>query len=397
MSDRFDIAVVGGGPAGAAAAWKAAAVGARVVCFDKAAFPREKPCGDGITPRAASLVAAMGLGASLTKFHQIDGIRVFSPRRWQASWPEREGIPRTAYVARRTDFDQMLITHAAATGADVRERTRVVAPIMERGRVAGVVVRDEMGTERIVRADVVIAADGAYSTLKRALAPASSINGYTAVAIRAEMDACRDDDNYYEIYTRLWHENRALPGYGWVFPLGDQRVNIGIGYLTSYRKWRQVNAADLMANLMADLPSHWQLPDLGSLRRSKALQAWRLPTGFNTWPPFLPGIMFAGDAAGTVKPGNGAGISKALQSGMIAGECAVNSLQTDGPDDFSDYAQQLSQLWGTEYRMGRVVHRVIGNPRAMHIANTLLDQPRARRTTIRVLYGKDGLASYTEE
>lgn len=338
----------------------------------------------------------MGLGKELAKFHRIDGVRLFTPQRWQALWPERAGIPPTAYVARRTDFDQMLLTHAAAAGAQIRQSCPAVAPLMEAGRVAGVVVRDDSETERVIRADVVIAADGVYSPIKRALAPKSSINGPTAVAIRAEMPACRADDNYYEIHARIKHLGNQLPGYGWVFPLGDGRINVGIGYMTSYGQWQKVNAAAVMEDLLHELPAEWDLPALDTLRRSKALRAWRLPTGFNTWPPHLPGVMFAGDAAGTVKPSNGAGISKALQSGILAGRCAVEAIAAGGPGDLSDYSKQLSRLWGMQYRIGRAAGRIGGYPRVMKAATDLLDKPWVRKAGIWTVYGRSGLAGYTE-
>lgn len=390
MSEKYDVAVVGAGPAGSAAAWRAATSGARVICLDKAEFPRDKPCGDGITPRAVSLVRSMGLSKEIEKFHRIDGIRIYSPSPWQAKWPQRPGVPRTGYVARRTDFDLMLLNHAASSGTELRQGCKVVAPIVDGGKVSGLVVADGSGAERVVRADVVIAADGAYSAVKRALAPKSSINGYVAVAIRAEMDARRPDDHYFEIHTGVRHNGVQLPGYGWVFPVGEGRVNIGVGYLTSYKQWQEVNAATLMDELLASLPAAWELPTVAELRRTKALRAWRLPTGFNTWPPQLPGVMFAGDAAGMIKPSNGAGISKAIQSGQIAGQCAVDALAGGDPKDLSDYGAQLSRLWGNQYRMGRAVHRLIGYPSVIGTAYRLMDNRIARQAAVRFLYGGDG-------
>ncbi len=337
----------------------------------------------------------MGLGAELEKFHRIDGLRVFSPSCWETAWPQRAGMPNIGYVARRLDLDQMLLDHAASVGAEVRQGTQVVGPVLDGGRVAGVIAEDG-SNERVIRADVVIAADGAYSKFKRALAPKSRINGFQAVAIRAEMPAKRPDDHLFEIYLRIMHGQAQLPGYGWVFPLGDGRVNIGIGYVTSYKQWQDVNAASVLENMMAELPREWELPTVEQLRRTKAVRAWRLPTGFTTWPPYLPGVMFAGDAAGTVKPSNGAGISKALQSGSIAGGCAVSALDGDGPQDLSDYGAQLSKLWGNQYRFGRFVHRIAGRPWAMKAASDLLDVSAARRAAIRFLYGDGGLASYSE-
>ena len=197
----------------------------------------------------------------------------------------------------------------------------------ENGRVTGVTLR---GGET-VRADAVIAADGAYSPFKRALNLDSEYNGYSAIAIRAEMPADRPDSNMLDIYLKLQFQGDQLPGYGWVFPFGDGQVNVGLGYVNSYRKWQQINATAFLGEFMATLPPEWGLPSIAELKRSKGVRAWRLPMGFTAWPPWRPGVLFAGDALGAGKPASGAGISKALESGLAAGECAIAALATAAP------------------------------------------------------------------
>ena len=111
MTQRFDLAIVGGGPAGSAAAWQAVQTGATVVVLDKAEFPRDKPCGDGLTARAVSYLQKMGLAEEVSKFHRVDGVKVFSPSEWDLSFPRRPGMPDHGYVARRPELD----TISAAT------------------------------------------------------------------------------------------------------------------------------------------------------------------------------------------------------------------------------------------------------------------------------------------
>ena len=371
MAEHFDLAIAGGGPAGAAAAWQAVQAGARVVVLDKAEFPRDKPCGDGLTPRAVSFLQKMGLADRVGAFHRVNGARIFSPSEWNLSFPRRPGMPDHGHVARRSELDALLLDHARTAGAEVRQSAEVIAPIVDDdGRVTGLILD---GGERIT-ADAVIAADGAYSPVKRALRLESQYNGYSAIAIRAEMPVKWTDTDTLDIHLKLAFNGDQLPGYGWVFPLGGGRANIGLGYCTSYKKWHDINATRLLSEFLATLPPEWELPPISELKESKALQAWRLPMGFTAWPPWRPGILFAGDALGAARPVSGAGISKALQSGLAAGECAVAALTNGGPDDFTNYAQRMEATWGKEYRRGRFFHKLVGIPAVANTGIRVLDK-----------------------
>ena len=370
MAQRYDLAITGGGPAGSAAAWQAAQTGARVVLVDKAEFPRDKPCGDGLTPRAVGYLQKMGLAREVAKFHRVNRAKVFSPREWELSFPHRPGMPDHGHVARRLELDALLLKNAESAGAEVRQSAEVVGPIVDDdGRVTGVTIKS--GEQ--VLADAVISADGAYSPVKRALRLDSPYNSYSAIAIRAEMPANRPDADSLDIYLKLAFQGDQLPGYGWVFPLGDGRVNIGLGYVNSYKKWQQINATQLLGEFLATLPAEWELPPIDELKKSKGLQAWRLPMGFTAWPPWRPGVLFAGDSLGAARPVSGAGISKALQSGLAAGECAIAALTNSGPDDFTNYAQRINAAWGKEYRRGRYFHKLVGKPAIANAGLKVLD------------------------
>ncbi len=385
MTQRFDLAVVGGGPAGTAAAWQAVQTGAKVILLDKAQFPRDKPCGDGLTARAVSYLQHMGLAEEITRFHRVRGVRVFSPSEWDLSFPRRPGMPDHGLVARRPELDALLLKNAGAAGARIRECAEVTGPLLDHtGRVTGVELR---GGERI-HADAVIAADGAYSPIKRALQLDSQYSGYSAIAIRAEMPTARMDFDMLEIYLKLTFAGDQLPGYGWVFPLGDGRVNVGLGYVNSYAGWQKINATDFLGEFMATLPADWALPGVAELKRAGALRAWRLPMGFTAWPPWRRGVLFAGDALGAGKPASGAGISKALESGLAAGECAIAALTNGGPDDFTNYAQRMEAAWGREYRRGRNFHRLLGHPVVARAGLAAIDNARFRDRTLRALYKK---------
>ncbi|HEU0191205.1 MAG TPA: geranylgeranyl reductase family protein [Mycobacterium sp.] len=389
MTQRYDVAVAGGGPAGSAAAWRAARAGARVVVLDKAEFPRDKPCGDGLTPRAVSYLQKMGLAAEIDTFHRIDRAVIFSPSRWELSFPRRPGMPDHGHCISRRELDTLLLKNAEAAGAEVRQSAEVAGPIVDDdGRVTGVTLKD--GEQ--VPADAVIAADGTYSPVKRGLMLNPPHKSYAAIAIRAEMQANRPDADSLDIYLKLRFRGDQLPGYGWVFPLGGGRVNVGLGYVNSYRNWQQINATAFLGEFLATLPREWELPSIDELKGSKALQAWRLPMGFNAWPPWRPGVLFAGDALGAARPVSGAGISKALQSGLAAGECAVSALLNGGPDDFTNYEQIVQATWGKEYRRGRFFHKLVGVPAVTSAGLKMLDTMSHPGFRARLLFWEDTLS-----
>ncbi|HYZ93525.1 MAG TPA: geranylgeranyl reductase family protein [Actinomycetota bacterium] len=370
----YDVVVVGGGPAGSSAAWRAATAGARVLLCDKAQFPRDKPCGDGLTPRAVASIESLGLENELKRFNRVEKLRVNGAGRTLTfDWPKSDSFPDFGYVIARTDLDEMLLRHAEAAGAEVREGVSVVEPVVENGVVRGVVAKRN-GTTEQVRADIVVAADGASSRVARALGMQMSSKRPIGLAVRAHFEARRpaSDDEVIESFLELRDGDKLLPGYGWIFPMGrgssssqTGRINVGVGILSSYKGWREVNTAHLMEVFMRSLPDSWELPDITDLRATGQLKGWRLPMGLGVWPPWRPGAIACGDAAGVVNPFNGEGISEAVESGVVGMEVALDALGGRGPSDLSAYGERLDELWGSYYRLGRTFVRLIGRPRIM--------------------------------
>jgi geranylgeranyl reductase family protein len=363
----YDLVVAGGGPAGSAAAWRAASAGAKVLVVDKAKFPRDKPCGDGLTPRAVASISALGLENELKKFNRVEKLRVHgADRTLTFDWPASDSFPDHGYVVARTDLDEMLLRHAEDAGAEVREGTAARTPVVEDGVVRGVVVRCN-GTDEEVRASIVVAADGASSRVARALGMVMDAKRPIGLAVRAHFDADRpaSDDEVIESYLELRDEQALLPGYGWIFPMGAGRINVGVGILSTYKGWRDVNTAHLMDAFMRALPREWNLPDISALRAGGQLKGWRLPMGLGVRQPWRAGALACGDAAGVVNPFNGEGISEAVESGVVGAEVALAALGGAGPADLSAYARRLDELWGPYYRLGRTFVRLIGNPRIM--------------------------------
>jgi len=376
----YDLIVVGGGPAGSAAAWRAASSGARVLLCDKAQFPRDKPCGDGLTPRAVASIGSLGLENELKQFNRVDKLKVNGAGRTLTfDWPDSEDFPDHGYVVARTDLDEMLLRHAQNAGAEVREGVSVLEPIVEGGVVRGVVTRHNGATEEL-RAGMVIAADGASSRVARAVGMQMSSRRPMGLAVRAHFEAKRpaSEDGVIESFLELRDGDALLPGYGWIFPMGRGssnsqmgRINVGVGILSTYKGWREVNTAHLMEVFMRSLPADWELPDIADLRASGQLKGWRLPMGLGVWPPWRPGVIACGDAAGVVNPFNGEGISEAVESGVVGAEVALSALERGQPGDLSEYGRRLDELWGPYYRLGRTFVRLIGRPRVMRVLTTV--------------------------
>jgi menaquinone-9 beta-reductase len=379
MAERRDVVVVGGGPSGAAFAYRAASAGVDVLLLDKATFPRDKPCGDGLTPRAVRRLGELGVAEEeLTRFHRIDGLRVFGPKRSVTlSWSTIERRPAHGYVAPRTELDRLLLERARAAGAEIREGHEALAPVLEERVVRGVRVRVD-GREQEFGSRLLVAADGAVSRIARGGGIVRS-GGRIGVAIRAVVGGSAPDDSCIEMYFTLRRRTGLLPGYGWVFPLGDGRLNVGVALLAARDSPR---LKKLFATFVDSIRLRYELPSGDELVRSRALQGWQIPTAFCVWPPWRPGLLAVGDAAGVAEPLAGEGISTALRSGTAAADVAVATLADGSNDDLRAYEHRLEEFWGSYYTWGRRFMSVASRPLAM----SALVSAGVRPTSVRLGY-----------
>ncbi|HYI61410.1 MAG TPA: geranylgeranyl reductase family protein [Acidimicrobiales bacterium] len=364
-TDRHDVLVVGGGPAGAATAFWLAEAGHDVVIVEKKRFPREKTCGDGLTPRAVKQLTDMGLAGRLDGYHRYDGLRAVAHGiTLELRWPEHPDFPSHGFVVRRRDLDEMVADRAVKAGARIEQGTEAIRPVLHDGLVRGAVVEDkESGATREVSARYVVVADGSLSRFGRALGTARNRTYPQGMAIRGYFESPMHDDPWIESALDVRDRNGAsLPGYGWIFPVGNGTINVGIGLLSTFRDWKSINTTHLMREFAATLPAHWQIDPESPIAPPTG---GRLPMGGSINPKVGPTWIVVGDAAGSINPFNGEGIDYAYETGRTVAGLLDEALGTGDGMALQRYPSIIAEEYGLYFRVARLFSVVIGNPAVM--------------------------------
>ena len=227
-----EVIVVGAGPGGSTAAMALAQKGHDVLLLDRQEFPRDKICGDAVPASALDLLYSLGMEEKIKEagFYHVDKIRIVSPKGYamDADLVEQHHKARSAIVP-RLEFDAVLQEHAVDSGAEFK-KAQVKEPIVEDGKVVGVRARVNGSMEEI-RSKVVVAADGVTSVIARAIRPDEHADHHRAVALRAYIEDIEELPHQVEFY--LYDD--ILPGYAWIFPIGEGRANIGLGMISSVK------------------------------------------------------------------------------------------------------------------------------------------------------------------
>jgi flavin-dependent dehydrogenase len=416
--DDADVIVVGAGPSGATTAYYLAQAGLSVLLIEKSRFPREKVCGDGLTPRAVKSLVSMGIDVSEEAgWLRNKGLRVIGGGlRLELPWPELSSYPGYGLVRTRASLDEMLARRAQAAGAKLLEGTTVTGPLLDDdGRVAGVVVQAEAEetahstaedgersvsssspwssgerastVPRSFRARVVVAADGNSSRLSVAMGLRKRDDRPLGVAVRTYYRSPRHDDDYLESWLDLWDGDRLLPGYGWIFGMGDGTSNVGLGLLNTSAAFGNTDYRSLLKRWLRSMPEEWGYVEEN---RTEPVRGAALPMGFNRTPHYYRGLLLAGDAAGMVNPFNGEGIAYAMESGEILARVVAQALARPTRAEIErvlrGYPEALQDAYGGYYTLGRVFVELIGRPKLMRYATSAgMSKPTLMRFALKLL------------
>jgi len=384
-----DVVVVGAGPAGASTAYHLAALGVDVVVLEKSTFPRDKICGDGLTPAAVQELVLMGMNT--TGWMRNRGLTVHGGGHTiQMEWPDGKSLPGYGMTRARMQLDHDLIRHAVAAGARLYQGCTVTGALTDGdGRVVGVTARTGSGdqtTPITARAKLVVEAGGVSARLATSLGLQKNDHRPMGVAARTYFRSPRADEEWMVSHLELWSgepgASDLLPGYGWIFPMGDGTVNVGLGSVSSDAHATALPYRKVFNEWTSHLPQEWGFtPDnqVGPLRSAA------LPMGFNRKPHYIEGLVVVGDAGGMVSSFNGEGIAPALKSGRLAAGAIAQGLartsQAGLDRAMSAYPEQLREEYGGYYSLGRIFVRLIENPRIMHLC-TYYGLPHPRLMTL---------------
>ena len=353
-----DVLVVGAGPAGSAAAAWAARGGAEVVLADAAVFPRDKTCGDGLTPRAVGELQRLGLDDWLRAHAVNQGLRAHGfGQTLLLPWPGGT-LPSWGSAVARTELDDHLRTTAIKAGATAIDGARAVEVRREGERVAAVVFKTDDGPVEIGCRHLVVA-DGVRSPLGKVLGREWHRDTVYGVAGRSYVASGMSDDPWISSHLELRDEaGKVLSGYGWIFPLGTGEVNIGVGTLATSKRPADFAIKPLMSQYAELRRDEFELS--GELRMPTSAL---LPMGGAVTNVAGPNWALIGDAAACVNPLNGEGIDYGLESGRL-----VADMIADGDDLATAWPALLREHYGEAFSIAR---RLAGLVTIPHLLSTL--------------------------
>ena len=379
MTERYDLVVVGAGPGGSATAHYASKAGLETLLLDRQEFPRDKPCGDGLMPHAASEISLMGLGDWLEEPHhgKFTGFSIYTRTAYL-----REGVPPSlngprGYVVRREETDAKLLERALSAGAEFRAGVRATELLRSpAGDVRGGEAKNG-GEDLRFEAPVVVAADG--------------VGGFAGSGMKAHQNSVArrryyrgvDGPNREDLHIFITKDmNERGAGYGWVFYLGDGRANVGAGVSTGTLARTGRNLKDFFDRFLEEPQmAAW----LEGAEPAGPAKSWSLKMGMWGAKRYALGLMMVGDAGSMVHPISGEGVGYALESGRLAAAWAheVHARRNFSASVLSGYERQLRRQRAREHFSGQALVNLVPNVGMLEpLFKACEKDPQARRALV---------------
>lgn len=345
MSTNYDAIIVGAGPAGCSAATFLAQRGFEVLVIDKARFPRDKVCGDGLSAPSLAVLDRMGVARKLEDSNpwRIDNIMVSAPSGavFKEPNPRVPGLRDYGYVVPRRELDALLFEHASGLrGVTTLLGCRVTGLLHHDGHVDGVTAQVD-GRELEIRGRFVLGADGVHSTVARQLGRHNKLPNHRAFCVRAYFEGVEGLDRTIELH----YDRTILPGYGWIFPTGPDRANVGVGIGLRFNQTRHIK--ELFRSFVAD--NRFARKKLGRATMvPKSLRGWAITFGSFAGPRGAGNVLLLGDAGSFVDSLTGEGIYYALESGALAARAVAAGLVD--PARARDVGARYDRLWQARFR-----------------------------------------------
>jgi geranylgeranyl reductase family protein len=347
----YDVVIVGAGPSGSACAYWLAEAGWTVCLIEKKHFPREKTCGDGLTPRSVYQLQEMGLEDSVAaNGHRFNGLRAFGfGASLEMNWPEHPVFPGYGYTITRFNLDGLVAERAEKHGATLLNGVEAIGLVeatnAEDGGLkgaAGVLVKDKDDDVAEIRARYLVVGDGQNSRLGREMGTVRNKSWPMGMALRGYYTSDRHDEPWIDSHLDIRDpKGDVVPGYGWIFPLGDGRVNVGVGLLSTGGAWKGVNTTKLQEYFVAQTADAWGLNDESCCGPATG---GRLPMGLALGPRSGPNTLTIGDAAGTVNA-----------EALLANDSSLLGL----------YDERLDEAYGDYFKVARAFVRIISEPKIL--------------------------------
>ena len=350
MNEEFDVVVVGGGPSGSSAAVFASKQGLNVLLLDKEVFPREKTCGDGISGKSIKMLRELDIENKIESVQHslIKGI-IFSSangNEFKIDLPQKGKKKTYGYCCKRFLFDNLMFQNAKKYAKKTVEGFTVIDVIKENDFVVGVRGVDKKGVEKEFRAKIVVGADGANSVIAQKLDLEQKEDKHLMLGVRKYMRNVGDAKNKIELH----FTESLIPGYFWIFPVGNNESNVGIAVVASAMKKNKLNLQKEFDKILNENPKFKER--FKSAKDVSELKGWQLPLGSKRRTNHGNGFLLVGDAGSLIDPFTGEGIGNATTSGNLVANTLKKAVDTKdySKEMLSNYEKDLSALLDEELK-----------------------------------------------